>query len=302
MSIPAETFELPGGGRIPAAYRSLRTRSDVHVVAEVPAAPYFGERADALPMYFSTAHWKRTVEGYTSYFAPTYNFIKWRLSHFPDDGSIRFLRRFGVDTVVVKPDDSKKLPPWLGPDPRWETTPFPEGHVALRLVGAPAEPFEPPPTDEAGLFEIGRDGWSVQASRPGAERATDGDAATVWVTGRAQVAGDFFRIRFRGPVVVRRISMGLRTPLHPQSYEFAMHLAVFGKAEKGEDWEEVPFDEESAYDRLFAGLLHRPQAATFDVDIEPRTLKALELRVTKTDAFWMPWTLPEIRVYGSVSR
>jgi hypothetical protein len=95
-------------------------------------------------------------------------------------------------------------------------------------------------------------------------------------------------------VAVARISLAVRFPLH-QSYEFPMHLAVEGK-ERGE-WEPLAFNETAAYDTLFAFLLHRPNDARLDIDLAPRPLRALRLRISETDPFWMTWTLPEIRVF-----
>ena len=84
-------------------------------VAEVPTTRFRGERADAAPMYYSTGHWKRTVQGFTGYFPPAYNFIRWRLFHFPDQETMSFLEKLSVDTVVVHPDDGLSV----GADPRW---------------------------------------------------------------------------------------------------------------------------------------------------------------------------------------
>src|SRR5262249_3940982 len=99
VSIPQSLSPLSGAAALPAAYHWLAQQADVHVVAELPAGRMWMERADALPMYRATVHGKRTVQGYTSYFAPTYNFIKWRLFHFPEPESVAFLARFGVDAL-----------------------------------------------------------------------------------------------------------------------------------------------------------------------------------------------------------
>jgi len=295
LSVPQVLSFLPAGDRVPKVYRWLAEQKDVNAVAEVPASGFYMERVDALPMYLSTIHWKRTVQGYTSYFPPTYNFTKWRLFHLPSAASVMFLERFGVDVIVVSPED-KGLPEWAKADPRWEVAgPFPEGHVALRLKNAGRSPSHPPPSDDGPqLVEVERSGWEVEASRPGAERAIDGDPRTAWVTRIPQRADDFYRIRFPRPVDVARISLAVRFPLH-QSYEFPMHMEVLGK-ERG-DWEVIPFDEAAAYDRLFSFLLHRPQEARLDLDIAPQRLRAVKVRVTETDPFWMTWTLPEVRVY-----
>jgi len=114
LSIPQVMCPMPAAAEAPSVYRWLRDQPSARVVAEVPSAPYLQEGADALPMYYATIHGKRTVQGYTSYFPPTYQFTRWRLFHFPSPESVAFLQRFGVDTVVVSPRRSR----WPSAHPR----------------------------------------------------------------------------------------------------------------------------------------------------------------------------------------
>ena len=297
LSVPVDTFPLPGGAQVPEVYRWLAGRDEARVVAEVPASGFSQERADALPMYYSVAHGKRTVQGYTSYFAPTYNFIKWRLFHFPAPESVAFLERFGVDTVIVAPDDAGALPAWArGGHPRWTRFgPFAEGHVVLRLDGAGGQGYAPPPVDDDEYVEVPRDGWSVWASAPGAAKAIDGDIGTAWVKPGTQEAGDTYRVVFPRTVSVARVRLDVRTTLY-QSYNFPLRLQLQGRGEAG-GWQALAYPVEPAYDRFFAALLHRPRSATLDLDIPPTPLRALRLRITESDPFWLPWTLPELRVY-----
>ncbi len=292
LAVPQELWPMPAGSGIPSVYRWLAERKDVNAVADLPASRIWMERADAMPMYLTTVHWKRHVQGYTSYFGPTYNFIKWRLFHFPDDASVWFLARFGVDTLVVSPEGGS-LPPWATTDPRWELVgPFPEGHAALRLKGAGGQSFTAPPDDAGRFREIDRSAWQVQASHPeGAALAVDGDPRTAWTTQNEQGQGDFYRIRLGKPARVARIVMALRSP-----FCFPMHFKILGETAP-QEWDELPFDEAATFDRLFASLLHEPRNATLTIDLEPRELRAVRVRITDTDAFWMPWTMSEIRLY-----
>jgi len=91
--------------------------------------------------------------------------------------------------------------------------------------------------------------------------------------------------------MVARIAIELRNP-----FCFPMHFKVLGEVAP-ESWVEIPFDEAATYDRLFASLLHRPKSASLVVDLPPRELRALRLRITQTDPFWMPWVMSEVRVY-----
>lgn len=290
LAVPLSLDAIPGVAAAPEVYRALAARPDVTVVAEVPAARFRLERFDALPMYLSTAHWKRTVEGFSGYFPPTYAFTKWRLFHFPSEDSVAFLERFGVDTVIVRPDAPAAL--WEAGAARWTVEgPFAEGHRLLHLRAAPAPAFPPPAGRDPALVEIPRDGWRVQASSPGAALAVDDDPHTAWLD-PIQEKGHFFRVGFPSPAVLSRISIGAGDP-----YRFPMRLRVLLQDAEGA-WREVDVDERPAYDRLFAGLLHDPPRATLDLDVPAQTVLGFRLRIPETDPFWMPWALPEIRAYG----
>jgi hypothetical protein len=296
LALPQPLSTLPSRGEVPAVYSFLKTDPGTKVVAEVPAAPCWMERADALPMYFSTFHWKRIVEGYTSYFPPTYNFMKWRLFHFPDAESVRFLAHFGVDTVVVKPGEGGNPPAWVRDGSRWDVVgSFPEGHLALRLKDVAAEPF-PLGTEEAPLSEVPRAGWIAHASAPGAGLALDGDPHTAWVSGLDQHRGQFFQVRLSAPATVARVSLDSHCFLH-QAEEFPAHVEILVRS-GGEDWRPVPFEEEGSYDRFFSRLLHAPKGATLDFDIPPTTVTALQVRLRDGDTFGMPWTLTELRLFA----
>ena len=289
LSVPLPLAPLPPARQVPEVYHWLGGQPEVRVVADVPAARYRMERLDALPMYLSTVHWKRTVQGFTGYFPPTYHFTRWKLFHFPALDSVSFLERFGVDTVVVQPGPTG-APAWATADPRWEATaPFPEGHVVLRLRAARSPEFAlraPEP-----LREADRAAWKVQGSHPHPGRAIDGDPATAWGTGeRVQVRGDFYRIAFPRAVTVARVSLATRGD------GFPLRVKLLGETPEA-GWIELPFDEARAFDDLFAQLLHRPRSAALDLDITPRPILGLRIRIAEEDPFAMPWSLPEVRVF-----
>jgi len=77
---------------------------------------------------------------------------------------------------------------------------------------------------------------------------------------------------------------------------FPMRIKLMGETEQPQRVE-IPFDEEAAYDGLFASLLREPRQARLDIDIPPRPLTGLRIRVAASDPFLMPWVLPEIKVY-----
>jgi len=291
LSIPLKLAPLPTGEEIPKVYHWMAEQQDVNVIAEVPTTRYWGERADADPMYFSTVHWKKTVQGFTGYFPPAYNYIRWRLFHFPDRESVSFLEKLGVDTVVVQPEhlDVDEL----AGNEAWKLEgPFPEGHVALRLKQARGMNFETPgKRGGPPLIELDPTRWRVHGSTPGARRAKDRDPDTSWSTVEFQTEHDFYAIRFPESTRPALVSMLVGPP-----FEFPMHFEILGLLESGA-WQSLDFEHDVTYDRFVAKLLKLPLEATLDVALDPPPVREIRIRITKTDSFEMPWTLSEVHVY-----
>lgn len=293
FSVPLRLAPLPPAARLPAVYAWLGRQADVRVVAEVPVGRHLMERFDAEPMYHSTAHWKRTVQGFTGYFPPAYVFLRWRLHHYPAPETLDFLARLGVDTLVVGPP-AGGVAAGETPDPRRVTlaAAFPEGHQVLRLPPPARTGFDEPRAPHPSWREIPRGDWRALASTPGVERALDGRLDTSWSTVRPQGRGDFLRVVFPRVVTLTRLRLALAEP-----YVFATGLRLLGEPEFGAPTE-LAFDEAAAYDGLFALLLRRPREAALVLDVrEPRPLRGVRLRVARTDAFAMPWDVAELTAW-----
>jgi hypothetical protein len=289
LSIPLELQSIPTGGDIPQVYRWLAKEDDVSVLAQVPATRYWTWRMDVDSMYFSTVHWKRTVQGFTGFMPPTTNFIRWRLFHFPGDESVAFLEKLGVDTVVVSPSEMES---WNLDDPRWSLVgPFPEGHIVLRLKNSKGLRFGPPERGDTELIELDPSEWRTNASSPGAQLARDRDVDTAWSTVDMQSEHHFYAIRFPEPTAPARISMEIGRP-----YQFPTRFQVLGLI-GGDQWVDIPFDRHASFDRFFAELLHQPFRASLDIDLDAPRVREIRIRVTETDPFEMPWTMSEIRAF-----
>jgi hypothetical protein len=293
FSAPLRLEPIPTGRQVPSVYRWLRDQADVRVVAEVPASRHLLEKQDARPMYFSTVHGKRTVQGFTGYFPPAYIFTRWRLFHFPEPESVAFLEKLGVDTVVVHPENGR-APDWVREAGTWErVAAFPEGDVVLRLRGAGTAPrFEPPSPAPAGLTLLDRRGWRVEAEGEDAAAAIDGDRGTAWGPPWRQRPGVSFEAHFPAPVRVARVSLAVAPIGFPTS------LSLQGEQADG-SWAPLPCDVPAAYDHLFWLLLNRPREASIDLDVPPTTVHGVRLRLTTRDEFRMPWSLPELNVYAA---
>jgi hypothetical protein len=287
LSTPLPLVPLPVGALVPAVYPWLRSADGVRVVAQVPGANYRMERAEAIPMYLSTHHWKRTVQGFTGYSPPATHYARWQILQYPAPHALRFLDRFGVDAVVVAP--GAPLPPLEGSP--WEIARrFEDGYAVLRHQGPRAAPFAPPADGHPGLSEVARAGWRVRASRPGAARALDGDPGTEWSTVRSTREDNYFRVVLPAPVRLARVSVAVHPP-----FQWPTGLTLSGLTAEG-TWTPLPYDREAAYDGLCAWLLHRPRAARLDIDLAPTLVRGLRLD-TRGDDFELPWTMAELRLY-----
>jgi hypothetical protein len=93
------------------------------------------------------------------------------------------------------------------------------------------------------------------------------------------------------PAEVARISLEVGSP-----YEFPTRVRILGEGPEGSPVE-IDWDEVMAYDRLLSWLVHRPREARLDLDITPRVLRGVRLRLKDPDPFLMRWRIGEIRLY-----
>ena len=290
LALPMKQAPLPPPERLPSVYRWVAGVRDARVVAEVPTVYYTSDRPDALPMWASLAHGKRTVQAHSGYFPPTYALIKWRLFHFPSDDSVDFLSRFGVDTVIVHPGAAGRPPEWAGPDPRWSVVgPFAEGHVALTLQRG--VPFAPPTRNDR-LVEVERDGWSLRSEPTGASRVLDSDTTTAWAFG-PRPGESWIAVSFGRSIRVARVSLLLR----PRAWRFPARLKLLGRTPGESGLHPLSYDARAAYDSLASSLLFEPLRARLCIDLETTPLDAIELR-GNSDAFRLPAEVAELRVHS----
>ena len=106
FSLPWETTAY--AIEIPAADRWLATRPRPFAIAEVPIprpsdeGP--SERRETRLMLYSTAHWQKTVHGYSGFRSAAQERLFYELAAFPDETSVASLERVGVTYVVVHTD------------------------------------------------------------------------------------------------------------------------------------------------------------------------------------------------------
>ena len=110
----------PSNLEVPAIDRWLDNRPKPFVVAEVPVhriSDWAFERQEAAYMIHSTAHWQKTVHGYSGWRTQLHWQLYSEMQTFPDETSIAHLSDLGVTYVVVHAD---LYPPeeWSGVEER----------------------------------------------------------------------------------------------------------------------------------------------------------------------------------------
>ena len=104
MPFEVESYRV----EIPSIDRWLATQPSPFVVAEVPMANPANlgawERRQTLFMLHATAHWQKTVHGYSGYRPPLHERLFQELTTFPDEKSLKTLSEIGVTYVVVHSD------------------------------------------------------------------------------------------------------------------------------------------------------------------------------------------------------
>jgi hypothetical protein len=100
---------VPFAITVPAIDRWLDTQPKPFVVAELPGPDprHTGalERHQTRSMFHATAHWQKTVHGYSSLRRPLHDRLYQEMSSFPQQASLASLRELGVTYLVVHTSD-----------------------------------------------------------------------------------------------------------------------------------------------------------------------------------------------------
>lgn len=287
LSVPQFLDEMPPLSQSRDVYAAVRELPAGAVVAEVPAARYRMERRDAILMFHSIAHGKRTVEGFTGYFPPLYTLAKWHLFNFPSARSLKFLSDLGVTAIVDR--SNQPLPPEVS---------ILGSFGDARLLGLPRrapgsfmdDSFPSRPVGE----EIARDGWEIRLPDKSAEATVlrDDDPRTTWSTAEGQTRAAFVRVRFKARERLARIRLFLPPPA-----EFPISFRVEGLVDTEERSPILAYDADWAFMSLARSLWKTPRTAFMDIDIDPAMVSGFRIRVIEDDPFRLPITISEVRAY-----
>jgi hypothetical protein len=94
---PLPTAAVPAGRQIPEVYQWLAREPGEFAIAEVPMGVLWD---DVRCQYYSTAHWKRLVNGYSAFTPPDYAATAAAINQFPADAAIETLRTVGCRLLI----------------------------------------------------------------------------------------------------------------------------------------------------------------------------------------------------------
>ena len=105
-TLPMDRFIDRGPPELEPAYTYLvENATESTVVAEVPFASRNDPFRETPRMYRSTHGWWKLINGYASYFPEGYGAKREALNDLPASEGLAVLRDFGVDYVIVHPDE-----------------------------------------------------------------------------------------------------------------------------------------------------------------------------------------------------
>jgi hypothetical protein len=327
VSVLSVTESVPSGRGLPAVHAWLAAHPGA-AIAELPVRGEGLVREETLEMYFSTAHWRRTIHGYTAYPPQLTRLLRRLAAEFPSDASLAAFSRVGVDTVVVhhgRPlgnDLAHQLP---GPDDAkgdelrrlirlanldlYDRLPGAVAAGRLQLLARfdpGAGPLFESTTDEvyriasapvvsAAPFPEGRrllrPAWRYRTKAGDPLPAADGDMSTAWTVPRSLRGDEFFEVAFERPIAVTGVVLPLR-----RDSALPTRFRI-GARDLAGNWGEVArYDAPHAL-QLLERLLDDPRRSALGFVLSGREVTGLNLLVEDGGTSFEGWRLPEFEVW-----
>jgi hypothetical protein len=277
---------LPGPDDVPPAVK-VATLGDGGLLH----LPYGQWASETVYMMWALHHRHPIMNGYTA-IMPRFGPL---VRSFPSSAALQALADIGVTHVLLHPPAQVG---W-GAQMVQRIREHPELTAAMvgdtLLVTLPHRaPTEQPP---AGV-PLPRDGWRLDGSDPGVERAVDGDPTTHWTTATYD-RPTFLRIDLGRDARVTGVR--LRLGLHYREYPFAWE--AWGSTD-GTHWERLG-GQGREMPPPFAAYVRDHRAVDVDLAFPPATVRMLELRVPPERTFGAfdshglgAWGVHELEVLG----
>jgi len=319
--------DVPVGKALPAVYEWL-ARDTGGAIVELPIRGEGLVREETLEMYFSTAHWRPIVHGYTAYPPLLTRMLRRLAAEFPSPASLAALGRVGVDTLVLhrgRPygvdllhrlpgDEGERLALWRQ-DVRTAGLDVYDG-IDRALASGEIERVARFDGDRAHLYESTRDEvyrirarpplqaaafprgkrllrptWRYRAKAGEPELAADGDPGTAWTVARPLRGDEFFEVLFDRPTPVSGLVFRLR-----RDSAFPTQFRIGARDLEGRWGDVARFDGPHAL-QLVERLLEDPRQAAIGFDLGARPITGLIVHVGDYGTSFDGWRIPEIEVW-----
>lgn len=324
VSILSLSERVPVADGRPEVYAWL-ARDAGGAIADLPVRGEGLVREETLEMYFSTAHWRPIIHGYTAYAPQLTRLLRRLAAEFPSDASLAAFRRVGVDTLLVhrgrelasdlehqlpgrSVEELERLRRVAGLDLYERLAPAQtQGRIRLlaRFEGASARLFESSadevyrlehtPSLAAAPFPQGRrllrPQWRYRSKLGDPLPAADADLATAWVVPRALRGDEFFEVVFDRPVPVSGVVLPLR-----RDSAIPTRFRIGARDTDGHWGEVARYDGPHAL-QLLERLLRDPQSGAIGFALSGREVMGLNLLVEEGGTGFDGWRLPEFEVW-----
>jgi hypothetical protein len=294
-SVPFPLDTAAGLKKIPEIYSYVKALPEGSSLIELPMPQRILDRGrEALPMYYSTFHRKKLVNGYSGYFPPGYSIIFESTEAFPSDETFRLLRDLEVEYVLIhtqgwRADKGNQMQALLQGFPdRVELKAVAGGDFLYRLL-----PQEEQAAEERRRWEVGnRTTWKAWSSSNvfKTKLAFDGDPSTGWTTETPQREGDFFYLDLDKPVQAAEVELSLAgKPLdYPRGFMVESSL-------DGEHWvllNWTPF----LVPHITKANIQNLTPCTLVISFEALPLRYLRIKLTRSHRVHH-WSIQEIHCY-----
>ncbi len=296
-SVPFPIETAAGLKKIPEIYSCVKDLPEGSSLIELPMPqhPVVERGRESLPMYYSTFHRKKIVNGYSGYLPPGYTIIYESMEAFPSDETFRLLRDLEVEYVLIhtqgfRAEKGEQMQAMLRAYPgRLELKAEAGGDFLYRLL-----PLQEQAAEEKKRWEAGdRRTWKAWSSSNVflAKLAIDGDLSTGWTTRIPQRDGDFFYLDLGEPVQAGEVELSLyRKPLdYPRG--FLVESSLDGKNWAPINW--TPF----LVPHITRANIEDMTQCRLIISFEPLTLRHLRIKLTRSHPVHH-WSIQEIYCYG----
>jgi len=295
-SAPIHFVKIPKKEKIPEVYKSLRELEENVSIIELPilfAQPKH-THIESLRMYYSTFHWKRMVNGRSSFFPPLYIEISRRWNKYHNQQFVNDLKMLDVDYMIIHAHliNKKKMNLIIS---RFST--YIDDIQFLKKIGE-SYIYKLKHREDMGAGKkirktnqiVPKSDWRVFANinNNRANLAHDNDYTTAWKSG-PQRKGYYFKIDLGKICFIRALRLRLA---HDQPFSHPDRFFVILSV-NGVEWEKIA-EGKGIIVPITEYLT--PKKVSFVVDFESRKARYIQV-VNLRNQKKKEWTISEIDIF-----